>query len=128
MKPNFSDIELYLEEVKIAVSANRYRIELNDSRPKNLDLFFRYILDEQGARDIILGLEATDFSEIRKNTNAGYEHELLYVFGKEVMLVERFGVGERRVPLYIKFNKVEDGFVFVVSFHEEEFPLNYIFK
>ncbi len=44
-----------------------------------------------------------DFSEIRHNTHIGYEHELLYVFGKDVKLLRRFDSGEEQVSLYIKF-------------------------
>ena len=46
------------------------------------------------------------------------EHETLYIFGKEVLLIERYGTAEKLVPLYIKFNKLDNEFVIVISFHE----------
>ena len=49
------------------------------------------------AKDILLGLTATDFSEVRHNEHRGFEHELLYIFGKDVKLVERFGNSDKLV-------------------------------
>lgn len=128
MRVTLADIEAYLSEVKSAVRNNRYRIDRNPKRQDNLDLFLDYVLDEQMAKEILLSLEPMDFSEILRNRHAGYEHELLYVFGKDVQLVERFGAGKRTVSLYIKFNKLDHRFVVVISFHRQKYPLTYYFK
>ncbi len=69
-----------------------------------------------------------DFSEIIQNEHKGFEHESLYVFGKDVILLERNGTEEKTVSLYIKFNKLENCFVIVISFHEQKYPLTYYFK
>ncbi|MCD8337060.1 MAG: hypothetical protein LUD18_07265, partial [Lachnospiraceae bacterium] len=58
------DIEKYLSEVKEAVRNNRYRIDKNKNRQANMDLFLDYVIDENGAKDILLNLTAMDFSEI----------------------------------------------------------------
>lgn len=87
-----------------------------------------YVIDETIAKDILLGLEATDFSEILQNEHKGYEHELLYVFGKDVKLLNRFCSEEEQVSLYIKFNKLESLYVIVISFHKQKYPLNYKFR
>ena len=79
-------------------------------------------------KQILLSLEAADFSEIRHNIHKGYEHELLYVFGKDVKLLNRFGSEEEQVSLYIKFNKLESLYVIVISFHKQKYPLNYKFR
>ena len=122
------DIEQYISEVKEAVENGRYRIERNSRRQDNLNLFFDYVIDEGKVKEIILSLNATDFSEILQNMHKGYEHERLYVFGKDVILLERNGTKEKMVSLYIKFNKLENYFVIVVSFHEQKYPLTYYFK
>lgn len=122
------DIELYLSQVKEAVKNNRYRLDRNSKRQDNIDLFFDYMIDEQKAKDIILELTAMDFSEILKNEHAGYEHERLYVFGKDVKLLERAGSKEKKVSLYIKFNKLENHFVIIISFHKQKYPFNYYFR
>ena len=69
-----------------------------------------------------------DFSEILQNEHKGFEHELLYVFGKNVELLERIGNVSKIVPLYIKFNKLDNCYIIVVSLHEQKYPLNYYFK
>ena len=123
-----NDIDVYLTEIKSAIQKNRYRIELNSRRQDNRNLFLSYVIDETMAKDILLGLTATDFSEVLQNENKGYEHELLYVFGKDVELLERIGNASKTVSLYIKFNKTDDCYVIVVSLHEQKYPIKYYFK
>lgn len=122
------DIEAYLFEIKAAVESERYRIDRNDRRQDNIDLFLKYVIDESKAKEIILSLEPTDFSEIRQNEHKGYEYEQLYVFGKDVTLLERIGSEERTVSLYIKFNKLDNSYVIVISFHEQKYLMTYYFK
>ena len=87
-----------------------------------------YVIDEAKAKEIILSLTAMDFSEILQNEHKGYEYEKLYVFGKDVTLLERNGTEEKIVSLYIKFNKLENCFVIIISFHEQKYPLTYYFR
>ncbi len=122
------DIEQYLFEVKEAVENNRYRLDRNAKRQDNINLFLDYVIDEAKAKEIILGLTVIDFSDILQNEHKGFEHERLYVFGKDVTLLERNGTEEKTVSLYIKFNKLENCFVIVISFHEQKHPLTYYFK
>lgn len=86
------------------------------------------MIDEEKRKQILLSLTTTDFSTILPNEHVGFEHELLYVFGKTVNLLPRFGTGEEVVPLYIKFNKLESKHVIVISFHKQSHPLKYKFK
>lgn len=122
------DIEQYLSEVKEAVENNNYRLDRNVRRQDNINLFLDYVIDEAKAKEIILSLTVMDFSEILRNEHKGYEYEKLYIFGKDVVLLERNGTEEKTVSLYIKFNKLENCFVIVISFHEQKYPLTYYFK
>lgn len=128
MNLSVSDVENYLEAVKCAVKAHRYRLDMNVKRPDNRKLFQTYSLTEEDAENIILDLNVMDFSDAVPNEHAGFEHETLYIFGKEVLLIERYGTAEKLVPLYIKFNKLDNEFVIVISFHEQRHPLTYYFK
>ena len=94
----------------------------------NINLFLDYVIDESESKQIILSLTAMDFSMILQNEHKGYEHEKLYVFGKDVTLLERNGSEEKIVPLYIKFNMQDKCFVIVISFHEQKFPITYYFR
>lgn len=122
------DIEQYLTELKKAVENDRYRLDRNAKRQDNINLFLDYVMDEAKAKDIILSLTVMDFSKILQNKHKGFEHERLYVFGRDVTLLERNGTEEKTVSLYIKFNKLENCFVIVISFHEQKHPLTYYFK
>ena len=123
-----NEINTYLAEVKNAIQKNKYQIERNSRRQDNINLFIDYVFDEAMAKDILLGLTATDFSEVLQNEHKGYEHELLYVFGKDVELWERFGNKNKIVSLYIKLNKINSYYVIVVSLHEQKYPMKYYFK
>lgn len=122
------DIDSYLTEIKEAIRNNRYRIERNSNRKGNIDLFLDYVIDEEMAKEILLGLTSFDFSEVLRNEHKGYEDELLYVFGKDVELLERMGHGSKTISLYIKLNKLDNCYVIVVSFHEQKYPIKYYFK
>lgn len=128
MEVTIADIDKYLEEVKTAINAGKYRVEMNDKRQDNQDLFIDYVIDEEKRKQILLSLTATDFSAILQNEHIGFEHEMLYVFGKDADLLHRFGTGEELVPLYIKFNKLEWNYVIVISFHKQKHLLKYKFK
>ena len=122
------DVARYLSEVKDAVRNGRYRLDRNSKRQDNINLFLDYVIDETKAKNVILSLTVMDFSEILQNEHTGFEHERLYVFGKDVTLLERNGTNEKTVSLYIKFNKLENCFVIVISFHEQKHPLTYYFR
>ena len=128
MNFDIKDIEQYLANVKEAVENDRYRLDRNARRQDNIDLFLDYVIDESEAKQIILSLTAMDFSMVLQNEHKGYEHEKLYVFGKDVTLLERNGSEEKIVPLYIKFNMLDKCFVIVISFHEQKFPITYYFR
>ena len=128
MNFDIKDIEKYLANVKEAVENDRYRLDRNARRQDNIDLFLDYVVDESKAKQIILSLTAMDFSMVLQNEHKGYEHEKLYVFGKDVTLLERNGSEEKIVPLYIKFNMLDKCFVIVISFHEQKFPITYYFR
>ena len=119
------DIEIYLQEVWGAIEAGKYQIA---PRPKNRELLTEYIISEEEELAIIKRLTPMDFSNAIPNDHKGREYETLYIFGKDISLLERFGNRERTVSLYIKFNKISDQYVFVISFHEQEYPLSYYFK
>lgn len=121
-------IDKYLSDVKEAVKSGRYRLDRNINRQENINLFIEYVIDESKAKDIILNLTANDFSKILQNDHKGFEYEELYVFGKDVQLLERIGSKKKTVSLYIKFNKLENNFVIVISFHEQRYPLTYYFR
>lgn len=119
------DIEQYLEDVFVAVNTGRYQIA---SRQKNQDIYIDYVFSEEDAKNVILSLTAYDFSEAVQNEHSQHPEEILYIFGKDINLIPRFGNSEEKVSLYIKFNKLTNQYVIVISFHKQVYPLTYKFK
>lgn len=119
------DIEQYLADVFVAVNTGRYQIA---SRQKNQDIYIDYVFSEEDAKNVILSLTAYDFSEAVQNEHSQHPEEILYIFGKDINLIPRFGNSKEKVSLYIKFNKLTNQYVIVISFHKQIYPLTYKFK
>ncbi len=120
-----SDVEQYLSDVFAAVNAGRYQIS---PRQKNQDIYMDYVFTEEDAKKVILSLTVYDFSDAVKNDHPQHPEEILYIFGKDINLMPRYGDSEEKVSLYIKFNKLTNQYVIVISFHKQEYPLTYKFK
>lgn len=120
-----SDVEKYLSEVFAAISVGRYIIA---PRLKNQDIYLDYVFTEDDAKKVILSLTAEDFSNAVQNDHPQHPEEILYIFGKEIKLLPRYGDAEENVSLYIKFNKLTNRYVIVISFHKQDYPLTYKFR
>lgn len=127
MDLNFAEVEEYLSNVKKAVKEGRYEIERNANREANSMLFRNYLISEEDAKKIIYNLTPMDFSEAVRNRKPQYADEILYIFGKEVKLLERYGDAEKEIELYIKFKKESNDYVIVISFHEAKYPVKKYF-
>ena len=120
-----SDVEQYLSDVFAAVNVGRYQIS---SRQKKQDIYMDYVFTEEDAKKVILSLTVYDFSHAVQNDHPQHPEEILYIFGKDINLMPRYGDSEEKVSLYIKFNKLTNQYVIVISFHKQEYPLTYKFK
>lgn len=128
MEYSLQDIDAYLHDVKEAVQEGRFRLDLNTRRQYNRNLFLEYLLDMQMVEKILLSLSPWDFSEAVQNRHEGFEDEMLYIFGKTVRLIQRFREREENVLLYIKINKLTEGFVIIISFHRQQKRLKFYFE
>lgn len=125
MQVTREEVRDYLREVKKSVNAGRYQIS---PRTKNQSLYIDYVFSEERCKEILLDLEVEDFSDAVQNDHPQHSEEILYIFGKEVLLLPKQGGDEETVALYIKFNKLANLYVIVISFHKQEYPLTYKFK
>lgn len=132
MAENKKNTENWIEQVKVEIRNGNYTLARNKKRKANADLFDKYCIGEPGAIAILLTLTADDFCKTMKNDDEDYKDEVLYVFSKEVKLHRRIAKEPgkkvkkekcKNVSLYIKINKLEEGHVFIVSFHEQKYKL-----
>ncbi len=119
------EVGKYLCDVKTSVKADRYEIA---PRPRNQSIYIDYVFSERLTKEILLDLEVDDFSDAVQNDHPQHPEEILFIFGKEVELLPKEGGEAEKVALYIKFNKLENLFLIVISFHKQEYPLKYKFK
>lgn len=125
MKETIETIKKYLISVKSAVEAGNYRVTYS---VENIALGDKFLLSEAKEKEIIMNLEATDFSEIKVSDDPNFAGHLLYVFGKDEFLIRVDDFERESVCLYIKFDKISDKYVVVVSLHEAENEIVYAFK
>lgn len=123
-----SEIADYLSRAKKLIVQNKFCIALNSNRMTNLSLFDEYLIDEERIKIILLDLTEDDFREKVQNKHVQFQHEWLYIFGKEISLMKRYEEKSEVVLLYIKFNMIENKFVIVISFHKQKYPLVYYFR
>lgn len=123
-----SEIADYLSRAKKLIVQNKFCIALNSNRMTNLSLFDEYLIDEERIKIILLDLTEDDFCEKVQNKHVQFQHEWLYIFGKEISLMKRYEEKSEVVLLYIKFNIIENKFVIVISFHKQKYPLVYYFR
>lgn len=123
-----SEIADCLSRAKKLIVQNKFCIALNSNRMTNLSLFDEYLIDEERIKIILLDLTEDDFCEKVQNKHVQFQYEWLYIFGKEISLMKRYEEKSEVVPLYIKFNMIENKFVIVISFHKQKYPLVYYFR
>ena len=88
-----SDVEKYLTDVFTAMHAGRYQIS---PRPKNQNIYLDYVFTEEAAKKVILSLTPSDFSDAVQNDHPQRPEEILYIFGKEVELLPKYGEAEEK--------------------------------
>jgi hypothetical protein len=124
------DISAVLQKIHECVRCGKYTISQNDNREENVKFIQEYNLNSEKQRIILMQIEVDDFCHSLKNTNLGFEHEVLYVFCPQIVL---FSIDdeEKQIDLYTKFNILElpiGSRVVVISFHECNKPLDYLFN
>lgn len=129
---NYTKEQIYaiMQKIKECVRSGKYSIALNDNRTENTALIREYNLTSEKQRRILLQIEIEDFCHSLKNTKLGFEHEVLYVICPKVTLFNLDDI-EKQLDLYTKFNIIDlpiGSRVVVISFHERNKPIDYLFR
>ncbi len=126
----YDQIESILNIIHDCIRCNRYIISKNENRKENVDFISNYNLNSNKQKAILLHIETTDFCHSLQNTNAGFEHEVLYVFCPQIELFN-FEEEVALVDVYTKFNIIDYDSgkrVIAISFHERNKPMEYAFR
>lgn len=123
-------IDTVLKKIKECINNGRCTISKNENRQENIDFINEYNINSKKQKQILLQITTDDFCHTLKNTNIGYEHEVLYVFVPQVELFNALGESER-VDIYTKFNVIElssGSRTIVISFHKRNKSIDYLFR
>lgn len=124
------DIKAYLSKFRRFILDGKYSIAQNENRQENVDFIEDYKTDTRKEKAILLGIQYDDFCYAVDNNNEEFCHEVLYIFCK-CQELDYWGTLES-VDIYIKINMTQmrngDDFVFIVSFHKRNKPIEYLFK
>lgn len=124
------DIKAYLKDLKNLILENKYTISRNANREENKKFVEDYKIDSRKEKEILMNLEYDDFCYAVNNKNPKFAFEVLYIFNKEYEL-DRWGELVS-VDIYIKTNKTQtrtgEDIMIIVSFHERNMPIKYLFK
>ena len=124
------EIKAYLSKFRKFILDGKYSIAQNENRQENIDFIEDYKIDTKKEKEILLGIQYDDFCYAVDNDNEEFSHEILYIFCK-CQELDYWGTLEN-VDIYIKINMTQirndDDFVFIVSFHKRNKPIEYLFK
>jgi len=124
-------IERIVRRIVDAVNHDRFTIEENENRQKNIGFRERYGIKSEQSKQMLQELIVEDFCSTTRNFKPGFEEETLYIFGPQFQLYPAGEKDARDVVVYVKINIIErsiDDIVIVVSFHEAERAMTYAFK
>lgn len=124
------EIDAVLSRIKSFVEKGRYTISQNENRQENIDFINEYNIRSDKQKSILMQIQTEDFCHSLQNTKIGFEHEVLYVFVPQVQLFNADGE-EETVDVYTKFNIIDmpSGCrAVVISFHERNKPVDYLFR
>lgn len=123
------EISVVLQKIQERVSSGKYTVAQKENRAENVALIREYNLTSQKQRRVLMQIEVDDFCHSLQNTNPGFEHEVLYVFCPQVTLFN-LDDEEKHLDLYTKFNIIDlpVSRIVVISFHERNKPIDYLFR
>ena len=125
LKYTKEEIDKYVENFKTLVKANKFKIS-DINREKNVNFINKYHLNTKSQKKMLLEIETNDFCYAVDDYNS---NDILYIFSKEYE-IDYWGEYQK-VAVYIKINikRLNNGkYALIVSFHEREKNIKFLFK
>ena len=125
-KYTYDEVSEILKTIQSCVAGDRFIISQNINRAENIEFITKHNLTMVRIKNIISRIETDDFCYGLRNENIGFKHEVLYVFCPQIELA--YGNTVEVVDVYSKFNIINNERVVVISFHQRNYPIEYLFK
>lgn len=123
----YEEIESVLNEIKSYIKEDKYQVSMNSKRKENREFNVKYNLNSKMRKEVLLGIKVEDFCYTLNNEHKNYEHEILYVFAPKIKFPE-MAVQSGEVTIYVKINLIKDECAVIISFHELNYPIKYLFR
>ena len=120
------EVEMALATIQTCVARDKFILSTNINRTENMEFTDKYNLTVTRIKEIISKIKIEDFCYGLHNEHIGYEHEILYVFCPRIKLP--YGEKIESVDIYTKFNIINGERVIIISFHQRNYPVDYLFK
>ena len=125
-------VNMVLQQFKILIEKDNFTISLNaTNRQKNRDFLFEYdLVEPEKHKELLMSITLDECCGVENSRNPNYQDELVYVFCCPRNLIDHYG-DDYEIEVYIKFHVMvtEQGeMAVVISIHEREFPMKYLFK
>ena len=92
-------------------------------RDKNKELTYKYLIDTNKQKEILLSLTTDDYISSETSINKDFPNDIVHIFYKKVNLIPLIdrGISYKKVPIYIKFTwPDQEEILLIISFHEAE--------
>lgn len=112
-----SEINQIIFEFKRLILEGKYKIELNENRDHNMFFYKNFNLANYSTIKALLNsFDIFDWKYCVRNKNIYYKHEILHIFIKNAILLNRDNTYQK-TEIYLKI-KLMDNYVVIVSLHE----------
>ena len=119
-RDNITKCENFLNQMNLMLKDNETKVDICPHRQKNFIFYYLYNINEDYVRKVLGELTISDLRDVTLNTNPKYPSEDLYVFSKNVVLLNADS-REVEEELYIKISIDEKGkIITTISFHPAE--------
>jgi len=122
----YDEVTEILKTIKVCIINDNFIVSQNANRAENNEFIAEYNLTMAKIKAIVTNIETDDFCYGLQNENVGFEHEVLYVFCPQTELP--YGDAIHAVDIYSKFNIIDEQRVVIISFHQRNHPISYLFK
>lgn len=124
-----NQVEVVIQQIKVSIENDNCMFL--DRRDKYRNFLNEWLISRDECLEILKELTVENFSYVDFDLDKQLRNQMVYIFGKQVKLLKRYPVHEddsfHTVNLYIKVKLIQENSSLVISFHEAEKMLKFLF-